>query len=78
MEQFREKCFNLESDLDSKCQENEDLKRELEKYEIDFLAGNGEQGSRGITGATLKIEVDQLRKDNAHLLKLLKETKEYG
>ena len=78
VEQFREKCFNLESDLDNKCQENEDLKRELERYEVDFLAGNGEQGSRGISGATLKIEVDQLRKDNAHLLKLLKQTKEYG
>jgi hypothetical protein len=55
------------------------MKQDLERYEVEFLAGGGEQGSK--TGASAvtaaHIEAEQLRKDNQRLLQMLKGTKEY-
>jgi hypothetical protein len=69
----------LEEQLNDKVQENEYLKQDLEKYELEYLAGAGEQGSKTGTRSvsTLKVEVEQLRKDNQRLMHMLKGTREY-
>jgi hypothetical protein len=51
------------------------LTLELENYQVESLA---EQGSKGMMGHTaLKIECEQLRKDNSKLITMLKSTKEF-
>ena len=72
-DQFKEKCFTLETELSNKIEELDGLAAEHrqinERYDDMYL-------SKGADGA-LKIEVDQLQQDNAKLLKLLKQTREY-
>lgn len=51
------------------------LTTELENYQVNSLA---EQGSKGVMSLTaLKIECEQLRKDNSKLITMLKSTKEF-
>lgn len=79
VDQFREKCFYLEEDLNNKMQEINLMKQDIERFEIEQLAGTGEVGSKfgGVSLSALRIESEQLRKDNAKLLNLLSKTKEY-
>ena len=42
LDQFRDKCFYLEQDMSQKNQENEQLRADLEKYELEYLAATGE------------------------------------
>jgi hypothetical protein len=42
MDQYRDKCFYLEQDLSVKMKENEEMKKELEKYQVDYLTGKGD------------------------------------
>ena len=63
LDQFKDKCFYLEQELSSKVQENEYLKQDLEKYEVEFLSGaaHGEQGStkNGALGVTaIRVEAE--------------------
>lgn len=55
------------------------MKQDIERFEIEQLAGTGEVGSKfgGVSLSALRIESEQLRKDNAKLLNLLSKTKEY-
>ena len=52
------------------------MKKDLEKYEVDYLVGRGDKGE--LSTSALKIESEQLRKDNQRLLEMLKNTKEYA
>lgn len=52
------------------------MKKELEKYEVDYLVGRGDH--QEMSNSALKIESEQLRKDNQRLLEMLKNTKEYA
>lgn len=52
------------------------MKADIERFEIEQLGGTGGGGS-GVSLAALRIESEQLRKDNARLLSLLSKTKEY-
>tara|TARA_B110000285_G_scaffold199024_1_gene231880 strand:- start:949 stop:1260 length:312 start_codon:yes stop_codon:yes gene_type:complete len=76
MDQYRDKCFYLEQDLSSKLKENEFMKKDIEKYEVDYLTGKGDKGD--LSNTALRIESEQLRKDNQKLLEMLKGTKEYA
>jgi len=55
------------------------MKQDIERFEIEQLAGTGEVGSKfgGVSLSAFRIESQQLRKDNAKLLNLLSKTKEY-
>ena len=68
VDQFKDKCFYLEEDVSNKMRENEQLKSDLEKYEMEYLAGSGgEQGStkgNTLSVTAVRIEAEQLRKDN--------------
>ena len=76
LDQYRDKCFYLEEDLGNKIKEIDLMKADIERFEIEQLGGTGGGGS-GVSLAALRIESEQLRKDNARLLALLSKTKEY-
>ena len=64
----------------NKMKENDQLRQELERYELDYLAGSGEQGSKNnthLSATAVRIEAEQLRKDNQRLMAMLRGTKEY-
>jgi hypothetical protein len=50
------------------------MKKDIEKYEVDYLTGKGDKGD--LSNTALRIESEQLRKDNQKLLDMLKGTKE--
>ena len=59
MDQCKDKCYFLEQELSHKIQEIEALKQDLERYEVDHLAGSsGEQGSKHgpVSVSALRIE----------------------
>ena len=73
-DQYRSKCNYLETELSNKIHEIEVLKQDLERYEVEQLTGSaGEQGSKhgALSVSALRIESDQLRKDNTRLLGML-------
>jgi hypothetical protein len=61
------------------------MEREIEQYEIQRLDNSGNQNlnstnlnKQQYSFTAIKIELEQLRKDNQRLQSMLKNTKEYG
>ena len=82
IEELKEQARRLESELTMKGRENENLMNELQQYEIEVLAGSttADKGPRhgSVSVSAMKMELEQLRKDNARLTEMLKKTKKYA
>jgi hypothetical protein len=72
-EQYKEKCFHLEQDIQAKIELINSLKQKNEHQELKIDQIYLEMGS----DTALKVELQQLRQDNKRIMGLLKQTKEY-
>lgn len=71
IEELKSKITRVEIELSNKVRDNEVLTSELQNYEIEVLAGSStaEGGKRhgSLSVSAMKMELEQLRKDNAKL-----------
>lgn len=73
----------MDLELQGKVRENEAISNELQQYEIGVLAGSAAGQAAGkhsgvLSLSAMKMELEQLRKDNSKLQDMLKSTKEYA